>query len=174
MLLALAGHSVWKTMPHFDLCRIIIPRRRWEDNIKMDLWEVGCGGADRIDLAQDRDRWWALVYTVMNLRVPLNAGNFLSSLGHFSFSGRTLLHGVSLVFGLQQINHDIKSQLWTFNFSPASQLQSYFKTAATCSGEWRKCHISRQGMCTVQQEYSHCSNYSRFLLLMRRLGYTVS
>jgi hypothetical protein len=73
------------------------PRRRWEDNIKMDLREVGCAGADWVDLAQDRDRWRAVVYTVMNLRVPLNAGNFLSSLGHFSFSGRTLLHGVSLV-----------------------------------------------------------------------------
>jgi hypothetical protein len=46
------------------------PRRRWEDNIKMDLREVGCGGADWIDLAQDRDRWRVLVYTVMNLWVP--------------------------------------------------------------------------------------------------------
>jgi hypothetical protein len=45
------------------------PRRRWENNIKMDLRE-GWGGVDWIDLAQDRDRWWALVYTVMNLRVP--------------------------------------------------------------------------------------------------------
>jgi hypothetical protein len=45
------------------------PRRRWEDNIKMDLREVGCGGADWVDLAQDRDRWRALVYKVMNLRV---------------------------------------------------------------------------------------------------------
>jgi transposase len=53
------------------------------------------GGVDWIDLAQDRDRWRDLVYTVMNIRVPQNAGNFLSSLGHFSFSGRTLLHGVS-------------------------------------------------------------------------------
>jgi hypothetical protein len=46
------------------------PRHRWEDNIKMDLRKVGWGGADWIDLAQDRDRWRALVYTVMNLRVP--------------------------------------------------------------------------------------------------------
>jgi hypothetical protein len=46
------------------------PRRRWEDNIKMDLREVGWDGADWIDLAQDRDRWRAVVYTVMNLRVP--------------------------------------------------------------------------------------------------------
>jgi hypothetical protein len=46
------------------------PRRRWEDNIKMDLREVGWGGVDWINLAQDRDRWRVLVNTVMNLRVP--------------------------------------------------------------------------------------------------------
>ena len=46
------------------------PRRRWEDNIKMDLQEVGCGGMNWIDLAQNRDRWRALVNAVMNLRVP--------------------------------------------------------------------------------------------------------
>jgi hypothetical protein len=46
------------------------PRRRWEDNIKMDLREVGWGGMDWINLAQDRNRWRALVNTVMNLRVP--------------------------------------------------------------------------------------------------------
>ena len=46
------------------------PRRRWEDNIRMDLQEVGCGGMDWIELAQDRDRWRALVNGVMNLRVP--------------------------------------------------------------------------------------------------------
>ena len=46
------------------------PRRRWEGNIKMDLQEVGCGGMDWIELAQDRDRWRALVTAVMNLRVP--------------------------------------------------------------------------------------------------------
>ena len=46
------------------------PRRRWEDNIKMDLQEAGCGGMDWIEVVQDRDRWRALVNTVMNLRVP--------------------------------------------------------------------------------------------------------
>jgi hypothetical protein len=46
------------------------PRLRWEDNIKMDLREVGWGVVDWIDLAQDRDRWRALVNAVMNLRVP--------------------------------------------------------------------------------------------------------
>jgi len=46
------------------------PRRRWKDNIKMDLQEVGCGGMDRIELAQDRDRWRALVGTVRDFRVP--------------------------------------------------------------------------------------------------------
>ena len=45
------------------------PRRRWEDNIKMDLQEVGGACEDRMELAQDRDRWRALVSTVMNLRV---------------------------------------------------------------------------------------------------------
>ena len=46
------------------------PRRRWEDNIRMDLREVGCGCVDCMELAQDRDRWRALVSVVMNLRVP--------------------------------------------------------------------------------------------------------
>jgi hypothetical protein len=45
-------------------------RLRWEDNIKMDLQEVGCMGKDCIFLAEDRDRWRALVNEVMNLRVP--------------------------------------------------------------------------------------------------------
>ena len=45
-------------------------RRKWEDNIKMDLQEVGGGYVDWMELAQDRDRWRALVSTVMNLRVP--------------------------------------------------------------------------------------------------------
>ena len=46
------------------------PRRRWMDNIRMDLLEVGCGYMDWIGLAQDRDRWRTLVSAVMNLRVP--------------------------------------------------------------------------------------------------------
>jgi hypothetical protein len=46
------------------------PRRRWVDNIKMDLRDIGWDGVDWIDLAQDRDQWRALVNTVMNLRVP--------------------------------------------------------------------------------------------------------
>jgi hypothetical protein len=46
------------------------PRRRWENNIKMDLREMGFGDVDWIHWAQDRDSWWALVNTVMNLRFP--------------------------------------------------------------------------------------------------------
>jgi hypothetical protein len=55
------------------------PRCRWEDNIKMDLQGVGFVGMDWIEVAQDRDRWRALVIAVMNIQVPQNAGNFLSS-----------------------------------------------------------------------------------------------
>jgi hypothetical protein len=53
------------------------PRRRWVDNIKMDLREIGWDGGDWIYMAQDRDQWRALVNTVLNLRVPQNAGGFL-------------------------------------------------------------------------------------------------
>ena len=58
------------------VCRVFVgetfgrPRRRWEDNIKMDFQEVGGGGMEWIDVAQDSDRWLALVNAVMNLRVP--------------------------------------------------------------------------------------------------------
>jgi len=46
------------------------PRPKWEDNIKKDLQEFGCGSMDRIELVQDRERWLALVNAVMNFRVP--------------------------------------------------------------------------------------------------------
>jgi hypothetical protein len=50
------------------------PRRRWVDNIKMDLAEIGWGGVDWIDLAEDRNQWIALVEKVMNFRFPYNFG----------------------------------------------------------------------------------------------------
>jgi hypothetical protein len=53
--------------------------RRWEDNIKMYLQVVGCVGVEWSEVAQDRDRWRALVNAVMNLLFPSNAGNFLTS-----------------------------------------------------------------------------------------------
>jgi hypothetical protein len=64
------------------------PRHRGEDNINL-----GCGGMDWIELAQDRLQ--ALVNAVMNLWVPLHAGNFLTSCKQVSFSRRAMLHGVS-------------------------------------------------------------------------------
>jgi len=71
------------------------PKRSWEDNIKMDLQEVRCKGMDWIDLVRDRGRWWAVVSAVMNFRVPLNAGSFLTSWEPVRFSRMTLFHGVS-------------------------------------------------------------------------------
>jgi hypothetical protein len=53
------------------------PRRRWVDNIKLDLREIGWDVVDWMDMAQDRDQWRALVNTVLNIRVPYNAGKFL-------------------------------------------------------------------------------------------------
>jgi hypothetical protein len=54
-------------------------RRRWVDNVKMDLREIGWNGMDWIDLAQDRDQWRGLVNTEMNIRVPKNNGKFLNN-----------------------------------------------------------------------------------------------
>jgi hypothetical protein len=68
------------------------PRRRWVDNIKMDLRETGWDGMEWIDLAQDRCKWRALVNTIMNLRVPYNAGKFLSRCTIGRFSRRAQLH----------------------------------------------------------------------------------
>jgi hypothetical protein len=61
----------------------------------MDLQEARWGGMDWIDLAEDRDRWWVLVNAVMNLWVPQNVGNFLTSWGPVSISRRILLQGIS-------------------------------------------------------------------------------
>ena len=71
-----AGHVV-RVGEEREVYRVLLgkpegrrPRRRWVDNIRMDLQEVGCGYMDWIGLAQDRDRWRTFVSAVMNLRVP--------------------------------------------------------------------------------------------------------
>jgi len=71
------------------------PRHRCEDNIKLDLQEVGCEVMDWLDLAEDRDRWRALVNVVMNHKVPQNAGNFFTSSELISFSRHSVLKGIS-------------------------------------------------------------------------------
>ena len=67
----------------------------WEDNIKMELQEVGVGCGNWMELAQDRERWQALVNTVMNLLVPKMRGISFLAAEPVSFSRRTLFHGVS-------------------------------------------------------------------------------
>ena len=111
-----AGH-VARMGEERGVCRVLVgkpegrrplgrPRRRWVDNIRMDLQEVGCGYMDWIRLAQNRDRWRTLVSAVMNLRVPWNAGNFLTSCKPVSFSRRILHHGVSNVMAID--SKDVK------------------------------------------------------------------
>jgi hypothetical protein len=68
---------VWKPEGKRPLGR---HRRSWEDNIRIDLKELGCGGLDWIELAQDRDRWRALVTAVMNLWGAIKCGELLDSL----------------------------------------------------------------------------------------------
>ena len=77
-----AGHVVHMGQ-YRGICRVLMgksdgksPRHRWENNIKMGLQEVGCGGMDCIKMAQDRDRCLALINAVMNVWVPKNAENF--------------------------------------------------------------------------------------------------
>jgi hypothetical protein len=72
-----------------------IPRRSWLDNIRMDLVDVGWGDVDWIGLAQDRDRWRALVNAVTNLRVPYNAGKLSSVQTTRDLSNGTQLRRVS-------------------------------------------------------------------------------
>jgi hypothetical protein len=71
------------------------PTRRWVNNIKMVLREVGWDDMDWIDLAQDRDKWKALVNAVMNFRDSQNAGKFLSSCTTDGFYRRAELHAFS-------------------------------------------------------------------------------
>jgi hypothetical protein len=71
------------------------PRRRWIDNIKIDLLKIGLNVVDWIGLAQDRYSWRALLNSVMNLRVPYNAENLPNGCTSCDLSSRTQLHRVS-------------------------------------------------------------------------------
>jgi hypothetical protein len=73
------------------------PRTRWENCISMDLREIGKGGVNWIHLTQDRKHLWHFVKAVKNFQVPLKAENLLTSRVAISFSGRALLHCVSLI-----------------------------------------------------------------------------
>jgi hypothetical protein len=68
------------------------PRRRWMNNIRMDFGEVGWGDVDWIGLAQERNRWRAVVKSILNLRVPQNAGKFSSGLTSSGLASSAQLH----------------------------------------------------------------------------------
>jgi hypothetical protein len=76
------GRGVYRVLVGRPECKIPLgrPRRRWENSIKMDLWEIGIDGANWIRLAQDRVQWRAFVNTAMNLRVPYESGIFFDKL----------------------------------------------------------------------------------------------
>ena len=109
------------------------PRRRWVD-IRMDLQEVGCGYMDWIGLAQDRDRWQTLVNAVMNLWVPWNVGNFLTSCKPVSFSRRSLHHGVSKY--TSQIRNTLES-LFCITHTSEYVIFTKVKEASSLSELWR-------------------------------------
>ena len=119
-------------------------RRGWEDNIKIDLQEVGWGG--RIYLAQDRDRWQALVNAVLNLRFPQNARNFLTGWGPVGFWGTTLLHGVSEVWDCHEwrsLGHKLQSdkQIPTLQGNLKFSLH---RNAITCRWAWYFCMFGKE------------------------------
>jgi len=84
-----AGH-VARMGDRKGVCRVLVgkpegkrpfgrPKHRWEDNIKIDIQGVGCGGMNWIELVQEKDRWRELVNVVLSFRVPQNVENFLTS-----------------------------------------------------------------------------------------------
>jgi len=95
-------------------------RRVWEDNIKMDLQEMGWGGIDWIDLAWNRDRWRAIVNAVANEPSgSIKAMKFLTCLELVRFSRRTLLHGFSYVTSYHCINLQVSTAVIALWFDTA-------------------------------------------------------
>ena len=132
------------------------PRRRWV-NIRMNLQEVGCGYMDWIGLTQDRNRWWTLVSAVMNLLVPWNVGNFLTSCKPVSFSRRTLHHGVSKCLWVT-VTH-ITDQCEGHNFKWHKDSLMIARNTETCSRlciYWVQISV-RAGLVWRIQEARFCS-----------------
>jgi len=140
-------------------------RHRWEDNIKMDLQDVAWESMGCMDLAQDRDRWWALVNAVMNLQVPWNVGNFLTSWEPVSFWRRTLLQGIRKCGQKIVINtgpFTVTRSVCLWNFTAASEccnmwLKSCKLTKTSVDLEGRECALSQPTLMT-KSENSPVSN----------------
>jgi hypothetical protein len=110
-------------------------RRRWVDNIKIDLRKIGWNGMDWIDLAQNGDQWRALVNTVINLRVKYNVGKFSSSCTTGGFSRRAQLH--------QVITYICRSRRWRgLRHEPSSPTRTL--------GSWVRISLeARMSVCSV-------------------------
>jgi hypothetical protein len=117
------------------------PRRWWVDNIRMNLGEVGWGDVDWIGLAQDRNKWRALVNSVLNLRVPWSAGKLSSGLASTCLSSSVQLHKISLIsyllfifFDAEDGGYSSSETSMTFTSKIGNSIRMFLQSAANlCS-----------------------------------------
>ena len=139
-------------------------RRRWVNNIRMDLQEVGCGYMEWIGLAHDRDRWRTLVSAVMNLRVPWNAGNFLTSCKPVSYSRRTLHHAVSMYVCLEYLSRRFKFHWYLTRTTDTLHQDLYTFLIITHWIFLRMRNVANKGYREYQNTYCSKTNFRKSCL----------